>query len=210
MRIQTKTLALAAILGAAMVTPSLAIPIPLPPGGIAPLTPGVVGGALLDTVTDTFANALYSGEVQSWVYNDPAWGLGLTFVYQVRLDPNVSAFVSEIHRLSTDSWVSFSTAVEQDLAAGDGGLDAEREAAPGSTLGFNIPLGFFEGEDSALFIVRSDATAWKSGVGGVINGQTSNVDILAPDRVAIPDSGASVVLLGLGLLGVEWVRRARR
>jgi hypothetical protein len=55
----------------------LAVPLPLPPGGSTGLTPGIVGGPVLATLTDPFSNPLYSGEVQSWVFNDPARAAGL-------------------------------------------------------------------------------------------------------------------------------------
>ncbi|MCI0536490.1 MAG: VPDSG-CTERM sorting domain-containing protein [Verrucomicrobiales bacterium] len=210
-----KMIAVASIAGASCVSQSLAIPISLPPGGVAPLTAGVVGGPELATTTDAFANGLYSGEIQSWVYDDPAWNDGvnpvggLTFVYQVRLDDDDGVDLEDISRFTTFTWESFFTAVEQDASSGEAGVDADRDAAPGSTVGFNFAAGFFEGEDSALLIIRSDASAWRPGIGGVINGQTSNVEILAPDRRAVPDGGTTGLLLGLALLSIEGLRRFR-
>lgn len=206
---KTKVFAVAATLGAALAGEALAVPLPLPAGGTAPLTPGTVGGPVLASLTDPFSNLLYSGEVQSWVYDDPAWAAGLTFVYQVRLNPDSTPDIQEIHRLSTYGWTSFAASVEQDPAAGDAGTTADRNAG-GGTIGFNIPAGFFEGENSALFIVRTDADAWKGGIGGVINGQSSNLELLAPDRAHVPDAGSSALLLSAGLFGLAGIRRFAR
>jgi hypothetical protein len=205
----TKALAITAALGASLAGEALAVALPLVPGGSTPLTPGTVGGTLLASLTDPFANLLYSGQVESRVYNDPAWASGLTFVYQVRLDPNVGPDLEDINRLTTFGWQSFTTSVEQDFAPGDGGTLADRSAGTGNTIGFNILPGFWEGETSALFIVRSDANGYKPGIGSVINGQSSNLDILAPDRrqTSVPDAGASALLLSLSLCGLAGVRR---
>lgn len=206
-----QTLGVLSLAGAVFVSQALAIPLPLPPGGSAPLTPVAVPvGGLLATITDDFSNLLYSGEVQSWVYADPAWPAGLTFVYQVRLDADADGSASVIHQLSTYTWNPFATFVEQDPAAGFPGFDANRDPLPGGAIGFNFPaLGFDEGLDSALLIVRTDAPAWTGGIGGVINGQTSNVDILTPAPIGVPDGGTTAVLLGLVFLGIDGLRRFR-
>jgi hypothetical protein len=146
--------------------------------------------------------------VESWVYNDPAWLAGLTFVYQVRLDPNTGPSLDEVHRFTTFGWAGFSPFVEQEIV-GVPGIDATLDGS-GNTVGFNFasPLLFIEGMNSARLIVRSSAPAWTTGIGAVIDGQSSNVDVLVP-AAAVPDGGTTAMLLAFSFLGVAARRKMR-
>ena len=209
----TKKLATLLAAGAFVAPQLLAVPAPLPPGSSTAPPVGVVAGASVGTLSDSFANSLYSGEVDSAVYSgNPANPFGgLTFVYQVELDPNVAGNEEEnVRRFSGFPFTDFLTAVEQEPVLGGQASILATRTADGSTVGFEFSvLGdtFNEGEVSYFLIVHTDATLFRTGIGAVINGASSNMDILVPAVTPVPDGGTTAMLLGLGVIGLAGIRR---
>lgn len=161
------------------------------------------------------------GTYSAWVYSG-AGGL-LDFVYQVN---SSSASKDAIHRITVASFTGFSTDVryldETGLIPPSGntggvvpngnplgtGTIIDR-SGDGSVVGYDFSTNsILAGQDSAILVVHTNATAWTSGTISAIDGTTSSNLAFAPTVVPEPSSMAIAGLGALGLIGYG-IRRRR-
>jgi hypothetical protein len=184
--------------------------------------PAVAGALQGTTGSVVFSTVSYSGTLTSNVYNndpDNPNGLGaLTFTYEIHND---LSSVHVLHRLTVSSFTDFSTNVAYSLTAGDvQPTFADSSPATGDVIGFNFPTPvpfLFTGPgpippgfDSAVLIVRTDATVFKHTQASVIDGTTTMVDSLAPRELIPEPSSLTLAAIGMAFaLVAAWRRRHR-
>ncbi len=216
-----------------LTTVSLAHAYPL--GGTTPLAPGqtVIPGIVpsgsspgtgpLVTTTAFFGASTFTATV----FRDASGTLD--FYFQLANNQSAGAFFS---RLSASGFAPYVTSVGYRLdgstvpvfgpSFADGSvapLLTDRDAS-GNTLGFNFGAALLSGTVSRVFIISTNATAFGSvayqltGMDGAAT-TTFFFNGLGPTGPAapittVPDSGTSVLLLGLGLAALLMARRAGR
>jgi len=175
--------------------------------------------------TDAFFGGSTPGAIQGTVkayvltgFDDNPWAAsgGLTFVYQIF---NSELSTDSITGMGISGWAGFSTDVA-DNAYPNGAVPpsfAERSLNGKTvTFGWQPPGtegkagGFGEiapGEISYQFVIYTDATSYVDVTAGVRDGAGASLITLGP---AVPDGGTTALLLGLGLLGMGLIRRARK
>ena len=191
---------------------------PLLPGtSVTPLvlaTNSVAPTVASDTVT--FSATTISGSVYAYIlsgFADNPWAAagGLTFVYAVTNSGVAGPGVDSVTGFSVNGWTSFMTDVADFNIGGAQPYSVTRSTSGTLTFGFlNPPTGFglvAPGMSSWDLIIYSDATSWTTVSVGVRDGTGLTLSTLGP---AIPDGGTTALLLGLGLLGMGLIRRARK
>lgn len=160
-------------------------------------------------ISSTFATATLAGTVYSSVYeNDTSnpYG-GLTFAYQVLVTASSTDSSSE---MTVGSFANFFTDVSYNPLAG--GLIAPSNfsrSASGNVVRFvffNAPVG--PGQTSALLVVQTDAASYQQSTAAVIDNLSANVTSLAPVATVPEPSMVTLLLGGLGLLGVVLRRKS--
>jgi hypothetical protein len=225
MHLKLTSITVAAVLGASVFAPR-ALAVPLPPGGaVTPDDTTLPGSALLaDTgaLPFTLEAGVLSGTVRTRVFAPDAVvnpiGGGLIFAYDIVLDnnpPNTEA----VSRITTEEWAGFFADARQvglDGVLGPstaGEADEADRSVSGDVIGFDFfPLGasaFVGPGASATLILGSDAPSYKASTVDLINGDTTEVDSYAPARVAVPDASSTLILLGMGLVGLGVFRKVR-
>lgn len=190
---------------------------PLSPGSLlspAPAEVGPVGASLLASTTQNFlAPSSFSGTLVSKVWtNDTSspFGVGLTFTYELIMDPNPSA--QPVSRFTLSSYQGF--LVDASYTNGTAGLGVPPLSIGRNLLGdvirFTFEDGFgnatlLQGMNSRLLVLQTDATYWQNSIAGVIDGATANVATFAPAVIPEPSS----MLLGAAGLVLLLVRRGR-
>jgi MYXO-CTERM domain-containing protein len=196
----------------------------VPPGGT--MTPdnlngfaALLGPALAPVLVSPAVSTTFSGTVYSDVYTDP-FTHDLDFVYQYQAGTTPPQ--QGIERITA---ASFSPAVTDGtfadaFAAGGPGIDLGYDAispllgftaatslnpngvtrsGDGTVVGFNFSgAGSINaGQESPLLIVRTFATQFTIGQGGVIDSQTANMNVYAPTPEPRMAGLAAFALLGL-------------
>jgi MYXO-CTERM domain-containing protein len=176
------------------------------PGGSFAFPPGepdLPGGAnLVDSVTNPFASALYSGTITSLVFNNDVtnpFGLGaLTFVYIVS---NNAGSANGIERFTVNGFAPFN--VDISWRAPATGLIPYLENRPSAdVLGWSFDnLGgpysaILGGTNSTWLVAQTNATNYTTVISNVIDGAVTAVNAFGP---TVPTPGATA-LLGAGLL----------
>ena len=190
---------------------TLAQAAPLNPGGQlfpAPGEPDPVGATLvISSGALGFATANYTGTLTSNVYNNDAsnpFGPGaLTFTYLLANNANST---DALHRLTVLGYTGFLTdASWQTPAAGVAPTLIDRQAT-GDVVGFSFegfgPGVLNPGQNSALLVVQTNATAYTTTLANVQDGLNTQVATYSP----APEP-ASFALLTLGLLAVARRRK---
>jgi PEP-CTERM motif-containing protein len=201
--------------------------IPLPPGGVVP---GIAilfpGGTELDSVSyDNIGAANLVVDVDAAVWRS-AEGT-LDFYYQVKND----SALNQVHRLTASSFAGFTTdvwfvingaAISCDSCPGGAFDNGTRNPfsidsdAVGEVVGFNFPTPGFEvnpAETSLVLLIRTNATNFQPGFVSVINSGAVTRPAFEPTLTAPPTAvpePASLVLLGLGLVGIGAVMWRKR
>lgn len=213
-----KKLLTAVALTAVLALQSQALPInsPVLGGTVSPVPPSpLVAPAIIAqalgvpfTGVNVFGQPVFSGQLNSWVLQEAAGANpngGLTFAWEFM---NSSQAPADIARFTVSGWTGFGA------IAGDNGMgvwpgvinpvSADRTAT-GSTIGFDF-AGVHNGQDTTIFYLRSDAPSFGIASASLIDGGTANVATFAPKGM-VPDAGATMGLLGLGLVALEGLRR---
>ena len=172
------------------------------------------GATLLVSENDGFSGAKIQGYVNVTVlsgFTDNPWAAsgGLTFVYQIF---SSKSSVDSITGMGIDGWTGFSTDVA-DYPYGTFAPSFATRSNDGDTVTFgwqNPSLGtglILPGSSSFEFLIYTDATSYVDVTAGVRDGDATPLITLGP---AVPDGGTTALLLGLGLLGMGLIRRARK
>ncbi len=199
----------------------------LPPDNFNGLA-AAFGPALAPALVSPAVSSTFSGTLTSNVYTDPLTGF-LDFVYQY--DAGVTPPQQGIERITAaffDPAVSdglfadvfgagFGVDVGYDATSALAGFSATTSPLPnqvtrsfpdGSTVGFNFSgaSSIQAGKESPLLIVRTHATTFTIGQGGVIDSQTANVNVYAP---APEPRLAGIAVLAFGTLVAFFFRRRK-
>lgn len=158
-------------------------------------------GTLIDQTVQTFNNASITGTVISSVYRNSG-GL-LDFAFQVHLDQSSNP----VHRVSLYNFGLFSTDVGYSLTPlapypGIGTIMANEanRSVDGTVVGWDYDAGatgLNPGSTTFAMIVKTNASAYRPGNVGIIDGVTANVNGFAP----VPEP-ASLAVISIGALGV--------
>jgi len=184
----------------------------LPPGGVnaALASPYPVGGTLLATVTAPFSSSVISGTLVSSVFNadaaNPYGPAMLTFTYSLSISPSSPDGSSE---MTVSSFAGFLTDVSFNPAGGGvAPSNFTRSSGTGDVVrSVWIVTPIMPGQTGALVVVQTDAVSFHDTTAGIIDGQTVNVDSLAP--LTVPEPGTGMVLVaGFCMLG--WTIRRRQ
>lgn len=193
-----------------------ALPAPLGPGGFVFPPPLGVNptGTLLATTTSPFLSASLNGTLISQVYSNDSTSPagGLTFTYQIVLNPNSPSAVSQlsVSRFgSVSTFVSYFSSVDTQVAPSFISRSSEGGGI-GDVMQFHFgPPGLTEsllpGLTSSLLIVQTDSPLFKPTTASIIDGvAVPNIASFAP--IAIPEP----TTVALGLVGVLAFAIARR
>jgi hypothetical protein len=219
MKLQNRTsLIIVAVLafGACFLNSANAVPTPLLPGTGAPgVNPGINttnqftnGATLLASQTSAFFSpGNLNGTVNSWVFrNDPANLLGgLTFVYRVNNVPGADA----VEFFTPGGFAGFTLFVDQSNAPGAGTVPINPGVARNGSgdivlFGWSSVATIMPGQSSMYLILYSNAGSFVQGTGGVIDNGGATVNIFT---ASVPEGGSALVLLGVGLVAIEGLRR---
>ena len=168
------------------------------------------GGTVVGNLSFSFTSSTIDGTVTSTVISGDTlnpYG-GLTFEYLLTLSGNSTDSASE---MTAGSYAGFLTDVSYNptVPSGGGGIAPSNFSRSGSVnngdtlrfLWFNNNISPDQTGD--LIVVQTSAQNFHGAVGGVIDSQTANVNILAPALGSIPEPAVGgLVAMGLGLLFV--------
>jgi len=203
------------------VTLGLANATPITPGqtsvavSVAPTNPLTTGTIVANTGVQNFNMTMGTdsliGTGQEWVVKNyagnPFGATGTTFVLQVSLSgapPNVMAAV--IERVTNAVFTGFLTVVMSFVSAAGQVVPTNADrSANGAVVAFNFNIpNILPGQTSALLIINTNAPSFTSGTMTVQDGFATTLNGFAP---SVPDGGNAVALLGIALVGVEFLRR---
>ena len=206
----------------------------LAPGGTSPnvASPTEPASVFVTSVTANITgipDVNPASTITERIYRQP--GGTLDFYYQLTLAPGTATFNGLIHQFNANFYQGFTTDVVWDNSPSVAGVitqvgnplnafpsgtaipDTFARSNSGNAIQFNFPdppVSFGgtgpipQGATSKWLIVRTNATQFGPGVGGVINGITQNFPLLGP----IPEPGS--LIFGLGILGAMGTRNIRR
>jgi hypothetical protein len=185
------------------------------------------GGTELDSVYyANQASANLVASIGSAVYDNGGF---LDFYYQVSnnspsnlihrltgssfVDPSLPPFVTDVWFVINGATVPCSACPAGFFATGtQDPLTFDRDDI-GEVVGFNFPTPGFEvdpGETSLLLLVQTNATVFQPGFVSVINSGSLTLDAFEPaDPANIPEP-ASLLLVGIGLVGTAAARWRKR
>ncbi len=182
---------------------------PLPPGGAVAPAIGFVDpmATAVCSMVGAFASGDIQGTVESWVFSGDTFNPfgGLTFVYRINSAPTSTDTISS---LGISGFAGLLADVVQDPAGGAFASAIADRSLDGNTIGWNFLGGgrIPAGASSFYLIVRTDGTTYHTGTAGVSDGTGATASpVCLPG--AVPDGGSAVALLGIGLAGIEGLRR---
>ena len=211
------TAALAATVGLATATPIAPGQFSVPITGTAlnPLSATIVANTGVQNFSVTSASPpdTLIGTAQEWVVKNyagnPFGPAATTFVMQVSLSgapPNQTAAV--IERITNAIFTGFMTDVSFFVQNGAQILPTNADrSGNGAVVAFNFngtTTTINPGQQSVLLIINTDAPSFTTGNFSIQDGLTANVNGFAP---SVPDGGNAVALLGVALVGLEFLRR---
>lgn len=188
---------------------------PLGPGGfVFPPPPGVSPtGTLLASTTTPFLSTSLNGTLISRVYSGDTTSplSGLTFTYQIVLNPTSPSAVSQ---LSVSRFDSFTTDVSFSGSAPEVPPSFISRSSEGGTVGDVLQFHFgapgpteslLPGNTSSLLIVQTSALNFQPTTASIIDGvAVPNIASLAP--LSVPEPGTAA----LGLVGMACLAFLRR
>ena len=167
------------------------------------------GGTLDASLSDTFSTSTFSGSIESRVYSgdaNNAYG-GLTFAYQVTMDPNISGDVAHVSLNGL-----FDNPVDAAYDPGSTGgwvipVSADEPTPYGSGVAFDLTApSLSAGATSAWLMVYTGMNGYGRDSASLQDGLNTSANILAP--IPEPESIA-MLITGLGLMGFIARRRKR-
>lgn len=166
---------------------------------------------LLASMSSPVNTATYTGTLLSAVYNDNGT---LDFYYQFTSN---AGSTNSVTRITMTDFTGFTTNVGYSTTFSSNGftsggntpLSADRLSA--NVVGFNFNVGgtndsIGAGQDSAVLIIKTNATLYTTGLVNTIDGSVSQVSAFEPTCVPEP---VSMALMGSGLLMLGLWRRKR-
>ena len=169
------------------------------------------GGTVVGNLSFSFTSSTIDGTVTSTVISGDTlnpYG-GLTFEYLLMLSGNSTDSSSE---MTAGSYAGFLTDISYNPTVPSGGGGIAPSNFSRSSIGVNngdtLRFLWFNnnispGQTGDMIVVQTDAHNFHGAVGGVIDSQTANVNILAPALGSIPEPAVGgLVAMGLGLLFV--------
>lgn len=188
----------------------------VPPGttSVPIATADLPAGSFLAMLASPVVAPTFSGIARTAVFQDTATGF-LSFLFQFT---SSSLSAENIERISGTPFNGFITDVFQSATAGtlgffETGTRAASTADRGTTgdvVGFNFGVGdrITPGDTSFILQVRTNATNYKTGFMGIIDGSAGNALAFAPTAPIPEPQTYAMMLAGLGLMGFM-IRRRR-
>lgn len=212
MKFTTKQIALALVLAGMFTTANATVLVANVPSANVDIIPAFLGGTLLASAITNISNVSYTGIARTAVYDTAT---GLDFLYQFtssKVSKNgVDRFTGFNFASLGNSVVSvFQTSAAFDIFATGTVAAKNADRTSSDVFGFNfVNNGVFTkiqpGETSYTEIIETNATAYKRGNFGLLDGIGSNANGFAP---TIPEPGTNAMLLsGLGMIGFIGRRR---
>jgi hypothetical protein len=166
---------------------------PDPLGGMVvagPLVSPMIGTAFTGTLTST----VIAGDVSN------PFG-GLTFIYQVANDASSGDAIGRVTVTGYDGWLT-DMSFEPSLGLPPATMD---RSFNGNVVGYSFvgpPLGptvLMPGSTSGMLVVQTDAPAWATSTGNIIDGSIASGPAYAPVSEPVPEP-ASVLLAIIGVV----------
>ncbi len=202
----------ASLLIAASVSSAWATNLPPSTSQVPATVPGFFGGTLINQATTHVFTPTFSGWASTAVYENSSGFYD--FYYQFSND---AGSTNGIDRLTGFDYTGFNVDAFQTSAAfgifqaGTNDVDTvDRDSSGVIGLNFSPATGgkILPGTSSYTSILRTDATHYKLGAFGVIDGFTANAPGFAP---AVPEPETyAMMLLGVGLLALVRRNKAKK
>jgi hypothetical protein len=181
--------------------------------GSVDTTPTFFGGTLLDSVSTNINNISYNGVARTAVYDT---GAGLDFYYQFT---NNKSSQNGVERFSAFDFSSlgasqvsvFQTDVGFGIFSNGNQISNNADRTLAGVIGFIFSPSdsskILPGETSYIQIIRTNATSYKTGNFGLLDGIADNAAGFAPTSPVPEPESYAMMLAGLGLMGFIVKRR---